>query len=175
MITIPRDIVVRTSGNTKEQDFDMAPSLVACDDNDTVLRTLVYSKRRHVKRRPPLLFSPLFVPLLSTLLSFIRVLRHRGTTLFLWHSWANFHFADTWLLSSRNSCVPYLCIPKAFDSSLSLLCAQEQSSLFNERNSREWYKTFWVYRFFCNNASMSGIFRLRKANDVETDVSRAKD
>lgn len=137
MITIPRDIVVRTSGNTKEQDFDMAPSLVACDDNDTVLRTLVYSKRRHAKRRPTLLFSPLFVPLLSTLLSFIRVLRHRGTTLFLWHSWANFHFVDTWLLSSRNSCVPYLCIPKAFDSSLSLSFAHRNRVLSLMRETRE--------------------------------------
>lgn len=60
MITIPHDIVVYTCGNTKEQDYDMAPSLVACDDNDTVLRTLVYSKWRHVKRRPFFPHSPPF-------------------------------------------------------------------------------------------------------------------
>lgn len=52
----------------KEQDFDVAPSLVACDDNDTVLRTLVYSKRRHVEQ--PYVYFSFFFFFLFSFLSF---------------------------------------------------------------------------------------------------------
>ena len=50
----------------------MAPSILACDDNDTVLRTLVYTNRRHVEQRPSF-FSLPFLTCLSAV-SFARVL-----------------------------------------------------------------------------------------------------
>ena len=126
---------LRTRGNTKEQDFDMAPSLVACDDNDTVLRTLVYSKAEACKTTFLFLsfflffsflsFSFLFslflhspslpyVPLQLLYRLFARTYavsrknhnpreeRHSS-----WHSWANFHFANTWPVWCRNFYVTF--------------------------------------------------------------------
>lgn len=112
---------LRTRGNTKEQDFDMAPSLVACDDNDTVLRTLVYSKAEACKTTFLFLFFFLSFFLLSLLFTiplqlyyrlFARTPCHERTTtleerLSSWHSWANFHFANTWLVWCRNFYVSF--------------------------------------------------------------------
>lgn len=109
----------------RKQDLDVAPSLVACDDNDTVLRTLVYFMPRHVKRRPPFLFFFLLffisihpaairlcfnitLSIVHRLLAYAKACAtstaqhhpagggEEARSLSSWHSWANFHFTGTW-------------------------------------------------------------------------------
>lgn len=78
-------------------------------------------KRRHVKRRSSFFFFFLSFYLLSLLFTiplqlhyrlFARTPCHERTTtleerLSSWHSWANFHFANTWLVWCRNFYVSF--------------------------------------------------------------------